>query len=111
MSSPSYDHPGYLGYRTLLNALFGPTRQRPAWHRLAACATRSGRSPHLDRNRVREAKAICAGCPVLAQCRTDALTREAADRQERDNTVGVLGGMSAAERLAYHRRHTTDEAA
>lgn len=48
------------------------------------------------RKRAREAgaKAICAGCPVIEQCRNHALTvRE---------PYGVWGGMTMDERKAYY---------
>ena len=46
--------------------------------------------------RVATAKAICASCPVLTQCREHALTvRE---------PYGIWGGMSEEEREALYRR-------
>lgn len=46
--------------------------------------------------RERAAKAICAGCPVLAECATHALAvRE---------PYGVWGGMSEEDREAIYRR-------
>ena len=46
--------------------------------------------------RVSTAKAICAACPVLAQCREHALkTRE---------PYGVWGGMSEEDREAHYAR-------
>jgi len=45
---------------------------------------------------VATAKAICAACPVLAQCREHALkTRE---------PYGVWGGMSEEDREAHYAR-------
>jgi WhiB family redox-sensing transcriptional regulator len=46
------------------------------------------------RNREAGAKAVCAGCPVIEQCRQHALTvRE---------PYGVLGGMTMDERQAWY---------
>jgi hypothetical protein len=42
-------------------------------------------------DRVDEAKAICAGCPVQIECRDDALFNE---------DLGVRGGCSEDERIA-----------
>ncbi len=47
-------------------------------------------------HRERQAKAVCAGCPVIASCRRWALqTRE---------PHGVWGGLSAEERASLLRR-------
>ena len=45
---------------------------------------------------VEEAKAVCAGCPVLQTCRQWAL--------ETGQEYGVSGGLSAVERRALKRR-------
>lgn len=50
--------------------------------------------------RVRRAKDVCAGCPVVAECRRHAL--------EAGEMYGVWGGLSEDERLILlgrHRRH------
>ncbi|WP_083864711.1 WhiB family transcriptional regulator [Nocardia brevicatena] len=49
-------------------------------------------------DRVRRAKEICGTCPVLAQCRSYALSVS--------EPYGVWGGMSEDERRTYGRRHT-----
>ncbi len=54
---------------------------------------------------VRQAKAICAGCPVLVECREEALSP--------DNPIGVLlfgvwGGMSMDERVRLIRRRRAE---
>ncbi|ACV80243.1 WhiB family transcriptional regulator [Nakamurella multipartita] len=52
--------------------------------------------------RVRQAKDVCAGCPVIDECRRHAL-------QARE-MYGVWGGLSEDERLillGLHRRHRT----
>ncbi len=52
-------------------------------------------------NLVRQAKAICADCPVLAQCRSYAVTEGGA------NEPGVWGGMTRDERRIARRRWKT----
>lgn len=53
--------------------------------------------------RVAQAKAICATCPVLVQCREHALTvRE---------PYGVWGGLSEEERDALYRRMDWNQSA
>lgn len=70
----------------------------PAWHDDAACAftpdrnlffTEGGGRP--ARRKVDAAKAICARCPVIAACLTDAVATDAR---------GVWGGTTFAERYA-----------
>lgn len=46
---------------------------------------------------IAKAKAICARCPVMAECRDYSLTLP------RDDTRGVWGGMSEGERVRAHR--------
>lgn len=51
------------------------------------------------RRRDESAKAVCATCPVMEQCRQHALTvRE---------PYGVWGGMTEDEREAYYAQHKT----
>lgn len=50
--------------------------------------------PVLDAQ-VATAKAVCAHCPVRAQCLTEALTRI---------PYGIAGGLTEDERRALHRR-------
>lgn len=49
-------------------------------------------------NLVRRAKAICAGCPVLVQCRSHAITEVGV------NEPGVWGGITRDERRDAKRR-------
>jgi len=90
---PRRPRPGTLAHR----ALYG-------WHELAAC---QGEDPYLffgpERERpgartMREtiAKAICAGCPVRAECLEYAL--------ELDIRYGVWGGLGEDERKSEQRR-------
>ncbi len=50
----------------------------------------------MKRKREAEAKAVCKGCPVIAQCLNHALTVP--------ETYGVWGGLSADERLYYNTK-------
>ena len=64
------------------------------WERRAACAGRSAMFD--DVTRMGEALRLCARCPVLAQCRTWALTTAVA---------GVAGGMTEGSRAAWREKH------
>ena len=64
------------------------------WERRAACAGRSAMFD--DAARTGEALRLCARCPVLAQCRTWALTTAVA---------GVAGGMTEGSRAAWREKH------
>ncbi|MHB1783580.1 MAG: WhiB family transcriptional regulator [Acidimicrobiales bacterium] len=65
---------------------------RPAWHRYAACR---GQGPSTffrdDSKEPVDAKAVCAGCSVRAQCLADALSNTA-------RISGVWGGTTLEER-------------
>jgi WhiB family redox-sensing transcriptional regulator len=73
---------------------------RPEWHDQAACRGRSEVNffPYRGES-VTAAKALCATCPVTAQCLADALAHEW--------TIGVWGGTSEIQRkrLRHERRH------
>lgn len=70
-----------------------PARQ-VGWERWAACAGRPAMFD--DDGRTGEAMRLCARCPVLAQCRTWALTTAVA---------GVAGGMTEGSRATWRERH------
>lgn len=59
-----------------------------------------------DAFRQRKAKAVCAECPVLEQCREEAMaqTRRMAARRELSYDYGVFGGMSQDDRYAAFKR-------
>jgi len=69
----------------------GDLLNRPAWHRRAACR---GVGPNVffpqRGGNGREARAICARCPVTEQCLSYAM----AD----DDTAGIWAGTSAVDR-------------
>ena len=68
------------------------------WHVDAAC---NGMDPETffpergDVQAVRTAKAVCAGCPVILECRTENI-------MEKD---GIFGGLSGKQRREYRRVH------
>ena len=53
------------------------------------------------RNRENAAKAICASCPVIAQCRAHALAVQ--------EPYGIWGGLSEDDRLAIIGKDVTPE--
>ena len=69
---------------------------RDDWTRYAACRHSDPDQLFVTGAAQHEAKAVCKGCPVRAQCLADAL----------DNRVeiGVWGGMTERERRALLRR-------
>ena len=69
---------------------------RDDWTRFAACRDTDPDQLFVTGAAQHEAKAVCKGCPVRAQCLADAL----------DNRVefGVWGGMTERERRALLRR-------
>ena len=72
-------------------------RLRPAWHRDAACRdTDVNLFVGRHGSSTATARAICATCPVAADCLAEAL----ADPQ----LVGIWGGTSARERRQMRRR-------
>ena len=92
---------------------FGRRRveEDPSWRTDAACKGRTdlffpkaqphrgrmlGNLPDLEVRRVREAKAICAGCPVRRDCLAYAVTHR--------ETFGVWGGLDERELSALIRR-------
>ena len=63
---------------------------------MAACAT-TDKSVFFKRNRIDEAKAICARCPITEHCRAEAdrITPE----MPYERLHGVWGGESERERM------------
>jgi WhiB family redox-sensing transcriptional regulator len=103
-----------VGHRALMIVLFGRSGRQPGWREYAPCADTD---PELFTNRgsIDAAKAVCAGCPVIAQCRADQLAWEAVKPERRYYPIGVVGGLSAIERKTIHDpkagRIPTDRAA
>jgi hypothetical protein len=105
------DHPGYVGTRALMLALFGPSGQPAEWRADAACAgddtelffTTCTTDAALD---------ICVGCPVLAQCHADTADWESKTRSRRFYASGVVGGTTGSDRnQTYYPRTTNRKAA
>ncbi|MFS8104827.1 WhiB family transcriptional regulator [Lentzea alba] len=94
------DDAEHFGYRVLMKALFGG--EPPTWRNRAACADADPDMFHTA-GRTAAAKAMCASCPVLAECRDNQLSWEAnGPARFRDNAFGVVGGLSGAERRRIH---------
>jgi WhiB family transcriptional regulator, redox-sensing transcriptional regulator len=75
------------------------------WQRLGACHdgvswihfySVDGERPHEKAEREATAKALCAGCPVAAECLDHAMSRS--------DKFGIWGGMSEDERDSERRR-------
>ena len=69
---------------------------RPGWWDDAACSTSDGRlvsvffPGHGEQGKVRIARRICRGCPVLAECRADAFANP--------ELFGIRAGMTPKQR-------------
>jgi hypothetical protein len=100
----STEQASYPGYRALMLALFGRSGRPPAWRAGAACTDEDPELFH-DLDQIEEARAVCAGCPVLDQCRTDQLAWERQTGLRRYYPTGVVGGLSATERHHIHYPH------
>ncbi|MQA14715.1 MAG: hypothetical protein GEV09_11230 [Pseudonocardiaceae bacterium] len=93
------------GARLLLRELLFDSQGVPDWHCQAACrdVRRELFFPEHPgaAEQVREAKDVCARCPVRAECLTDVMAWERPGYR-----YGVVGGLSARERqqLARSRR-------
>lgn len=73
-----------------------PVPDRPAWQTHAACRGAGPDLFYIDRGEpTAEAKAVCAVCPVTAQCLDFALIHH--------DTFGIWGGMSVRERRRLRR--------
>lgn len=68
--------------------------QRPAWWASAACLGRTAVMFAEDRVGQARAVAICAGCPVKAECLADAQVSEVVPYQ----ASGVRGGLLPEQR-------------
>jgi WhiB family redox-sensing transcriptional regulator len=81
------------------------------WHAFAACAAavRAGTADIDDwfpsrgdgRNYYARARAICAGCPVRAECLADALAYEQHTRS--GEVAGMFGALSPQQRVQLRR--------
>lgn len=76
-----------------------------AWVSQAACSDEDskqffplGESSPFDLEMIRDAKAVCARCPVVEECLRDALAGGA------HTAYGVWGGLTERERVALKRK-------
>ncbi|WP_432138951.1 WhiB family transcriptional regulator [Streptomyces sp. bgisy154] len=79
------------------------TRRASDWRDRGACrgADSDGWFPSPgDAVAVKDAKRVCFGCPVMAECARHALAHNIRD--------GVWGGLSEPQRDRIHRRHAVD---
>lgn len=93
--------PQVLGWAWLAGAIFPAGRDGLEWMDFAACTTAADPdiwNPPTGRNH-RPAKAICARCEVLEDCR---LYAERVEALEGANLPGVWGGKSERERRREH---------
>ncbi len=83
-----------------LSEVLGIDVQATEWMRDALCAQTDPEAFYPDEyGSVEPAKAVCAECPVLAECRAYAL--------ETGQRFGVWGGLSARERQQIRTAATT----
>ncbi|MDY2941756.1 MAG: WhiB family transcriptional regulator [Varibaculum sp.] len=90
-----------------ISRLPAPTTEAWEWQQQAACRDYStemffhpdGERGGTRRRRAMKAKAICATCPVLEQCRNYALAAH--------EPYGIWGGMTEEERHDYLLTHET----
>jgi Transcription factor WhiB len=94
---------GYSGDPAeLVEALSELLGERPWWHERAACRGQGASRWWPGRGKsLAPLKAICAGCPVQAECRRSALERRGCL-----DGGGIWGGTSARERKRLRREGT-----
>jgi WhiB family redox-sensing transcriptional regulator len=66
------------------------------WAKQGTCLTEDPDSLFVQGKAQRDAKTVCRGCPVIAECLADALDSR--------TDFGVWGGMTQRERRALLRR-------
>jgi hypothetical protein len=95
------------GFVALARVIAGHPSRARRWIVRAACV---GVAPEVftDPRMQSAALAVCNGCPVLDQCRVDALAFERTNSRLRRAPVGVVGGMAGAQRKAVHRAEALD---
>lgn len=75
-------------------------RRAPDWRTRAACradgVSPDAMFPDSDKERIKEARIICAGCPVRRSCLRDAINSG-------DNQWGVRAGLTPEERRAVKK--------
>lgn len=96
------------GYRALALVICGSPGRPRRWATRAACADQS---PALFAQEATEvdALAVCAGCPVLFECRADVLAFERSGYRWRKSPTGVVGGLTAEQRREIYRAEDRDK--
>lgn len=109
MNSLSDEQASHPGYRALMLVLFGRSGQPPAWRADASCAGQDTET-FFDPRRIGQAKDVCAGCPVIAQCRADQLSWERGGQAfRRYYASGTVAGLSGSERRRIHYPNPSDQ--
>lgn len=94
---------GHIDPRASLLALVAEAV--PAWTENALCAQVDPELFFPDKGgSVREAKAVCAACPVRGQCLEYAMEHETSD-----TWPGVYGGLSSKQRRVLRRNSLGDK--
>jgi WhiB family redox-sensing transcriptional regulator len=95
------------GFVALARVIAGHPGGTRRWIVRAACV---GVAPEVftDPRMQSAALAVCNGCPVLEACRVDALVFERMNSRLRRAPVGVVGGMTGAQRKAVHSAEARD---
>jgi WhiB family redox-sensing transcriptional regulator len=98
-----------VGVSALVRVIAGHPGRARRWIVRAACV---GVAPEVftEARSQSAALAVCNGCPVLEQCRADALGFDRTNSRLRRAPVGVVGGMTGAQRKAVHAAETRDRA-
>jgi WhiB family transcriptional regulator, redox-sensing transcriptional regulator len=96
-SAPAYGQDG-LGMAGVFDAGFpGPDGEEQGWQDRALCAETDPEAFFPEKGgSTREAKKICTGCEVRAECLEFALAN--------DERFGIWGGLSERERRRLRRR-------
>jgi WhiB family redox-sensing transcriptional regulator len=86
-----------LGMAGVFDAGFGIDTEEQSWHERALCAETDPEAFFPEKGgSTREAKKICTGCEVRAECLEFALAN--------DERFGIWGGLSERERRRLRRR-------
>jgi WhiB family redox-sensing transcriptional regulator len=95
------------GFVALARVIAGHPSRARRWITRAACVDVAP-EVFTDARSQSAALAVCNGCPVLDQCRVDALAFERTNSRLRRAPVGVVGGMTGAQRKAVHAVEARD---
>jgi WhiB family redox-sensing transcriptional regulator len=79
-----------------------PSAHRSRWQDEAVCAQTDPALFFKDRGPGKDAKALCATCPVQTTCLEEAMAEEGG--LPKDRRHGVRGGLGPSERAAKYRQ-------